>query len=139
MISRLVAGVSLAILAASCGGSPVLPTTSVDGRWVGTLQSTEGGPGTFDARLSQAGLQLTGSMQLTQDGISNVMVALTGLLDGPLPTTAHLTATYVYGLGCEGSFTADLNVSRDMIVGSFRGSNCVRPFSGQLQMTRPAS
>ncbi len=105
---------------------------------MGTLQTTEGGPGTFDVQLSQAGLQVTGSMVLTQDGVSNVPVALQGMLDGPLPTTAHLTATYVYGLGCEGSFTADLNVSRGTIAGPFRGANCVRPFSGELQMTRPA-
>jgi hypothetical protein len=93
----------------------------------------------MDVRLSQSGLDVTGTMRLSQGGLSDVGAGVTATLDATvLPTTAHLTATYDYGLGCHGSFSGALSVTADAMDGAFTGSNCVHTFSGRLRLTRLA-
>jgi hypothetical protein len=132
LVCSLLAG----LLSACGGGSPTAPTGGVAGHWIGTLESADG-PGTLDVRLIQSQRTVSGSMSLSQGGVSGVNVDLTGLLESAaLPTTVQIAATYEYGLACRGSFGGTLIVTADSIQGPFTGSDCAHAFSGGLRLSR---
>lgn len=89
-------------------------------------------------RFDHAGLNVTGSLRLSQNNIADVPATLTGTLAGTsFPTTMQYTVTYEFGpFSCRGTFSGTSNVTLLEIGGVFSGQNCVRMFTGTLSATR---
>jgi hypothetical protein len=124
----------------ACGGesrTPTSPTPSISGRWQGTLESGSDGPGTVTLQLTETGLQVAGALRLSQDGISDVAGTLTGTLaTAALPTTMQYTVTYVYGAGCQGTFSGTFTMTGREMSGAYSGHNCVQEFVGTLHAVK---
>jgi hypothetical protein len=134
---RSAACLLLVVTSSACGGSPTAPTANISGRWQGTFESGADGPGTITLQITQAGLNVTGSALLSQNGILNVPGTLTGTLaTASSPTTMQFIMTYEYGFQCQGSFSGTLNVTSRAFDGSFSGQNCVQSFDGTLHATK---
>lgn len=88
-------------------------------------------------QISQTGLNVTGSVRLSQDTLSDVPGTLTGTLEtASPPTTMQYTVTYEYGFNCQGTFSGTVNITGRDIEGSFDGHNCVRAFAGSIRATK---
>jgi hypothetical protein len=134
--ARMLCVVMMVVLTA-CGGPPTAPAPVVAGSWSGSFESGADGPGTITLQLSQNGLDVQGTVVLSQDTIANVPGTFTGTLAASsLPTTMQFVVTYAYGFQCQGTFSGTLQVSGDALDGSFSGENCVRGFEGAVRATR---
>lgn len=139
MSKSLVAACSLLLFTVSaCGRSPMSPAVVFSGNWQGTFESPADGPGTITLDLTQTGLNVSGSVQLSQGTLTDVP----GTMIGTVTTASSLTllqftVTYEYGpFACQGSFSGTLNATSTDIQGSFSGQNCVQAFSGTLHVTK---
>jgi hypothetical protein len=139
MLIRRVAALFLAAMLTACGSnSSFAPTGLVAGEWRGTIGSAVDAPGTITLQLTQDGVNVSGTVRISQDGITDAPGTLTGVLASvSLPTRMQFTVTYEYGpFHCQGSFTGTLDVTGRDIDGPFSGENCVRPFSGTMHVMR---
>ena len=97
----------LACALSACGGDsriPTSPTPSISGRWQGTIDSPVDGMGTITLQLTQKGLDVIGSVGLSQTTISDVPGTLKGTLaTASLPTTMQFTVTYSFVLSSAGA------------------------------------
>jgi hypothetical protein len=127
---------SLFVLA--CGSkTPTAPSADIGGRWQGTIFSAADGPGTVTLELTQTGLNVTGDVRLSQDGLSDVVGTLTGTLATDVSSTSLLyTVTYAFGEQCQGTFSGTLSVTSRDLSGPYSGQNCVHAFAGALHATR---
>jgi hypothetical protein len=113
---------------------PTSPSPALSGHWQGTVESSTDGLGTVSLQLVQTGVNVSGSVVLTQNGISNVTGTLTGILDMvPSSATLQYTVTYEYADHCQGAFTGTVTVSGREMAGPYSGQNCVREFMGSLR------
>jgi hypothetical protein len=141
------------LMVSACGGDAKPPTTpsaaaSVSGAWQGTLASPvnplgnemplfmESSPVSLD--LTQSGLAVTGTVRLKQDDGLDLLGTLTGTLaNAATPTTLEYAVSYgIAENQCKATFSGTLNVSTRELVGSVRGQNCVRDFTGTLRATK---
>ncbi|HEY7056147.1 MAG TPA: hypothetical protein VH458_06470 [Vicinamibacterales bacterium] len=139
MTTRRAAGrLLLASLLSACGGTPTTPTSNLSGQWQGIIESAADGAGTITFQLTQSGLNVEGTVRLTQGGIADVSGTLTGTLaKAAPPTTMQYVVTYQYGpFQCQGTFSGISSVTRGEMAGSFNGQNCVRTFAGLLRVAR---
>jgi len=87
--------------------------------------------------LTQTGLDVTGPVQLSQNGLIDGPGALNGRLSSASATpTAQLTVTYEYGEQCHGIFSGAFMVSGREMQGPYTGQNCVRAFIGVLRAAK---
>ena len=140
LIPRVAAFLLLLSALSACGGDsrlPTAPTLSLSGRWQGTIESPADGPGTVTLQLTQTGLDVAGTLRISQMGISDVPGTLTGrLATASSPTTMQYTVTYEYGERCQGTFTGAFNVTSREIAGPYTGQNCVHEFVGAFHATK---
>jgi hypothetical protein len=136
IIARI-SGVVMMVVLTACGAPPMAPSPVVAGAWRGSFESGSDGPGTITLQLSQSGLDVHGTVVLSQDTITDVPGTFTGTLAASsLPTTMQFVVTYSYGFQCQGTFSGTLQVNGDALDGSFSGENCVRGFDGVVRATR---
>jgi hypothetical protein len=134
-VTVLIVSVSLAFV--GCSNTPTSPTPTVAGRWMGTIDSASDGPGTIAMDIATTGVDVTGTVRLSQDGLVNLPGTFTGrLARASLPTSLFFSVTYEYGEHCQGSFSGALNVTTDSMSGGYVGQNCVRVFAGSLVAVR---
>jgi hypothetical protein len=139
MLNRRVAACLLLFFTVSaCGHLPTAPTATTSGQWEGTIESPADGLGTIALTLTQTGLNVEGSVRLSQNGIVDAPGTLTGTLaTASRPTTMQYNVTYEYGpFHCQGTFSGTLNVGSREMEGSFNGQNCVQTFAGTLRATK---
>jgi hypothetical protein len=136
IIARMLC-VGVMVVLTACGAPPTAPAPVVAGSWGGSFESGSDGPGTITLQLTQNGLDVQGTVVLSQDTISNVPGTFSGTLAASsLPTTMQFVVTYTYGFQCHGTFSGTLQVSGNALDGSFSGENCVRGFEGVVRATR---
>jgi hypothetical protein len=127
-------------LVAACGGSPATPTPvpTIAGAWQGQIESGQDGPGTISLQFTQSGLQVTGAVELSQNGLTSTQGTFTGTLDSSsLPTTMTYVVIYAFGpFECRGTFSGTMTVTAAALDGTFAGQNCVQPFTGSLHATK---
>lgn len=128
----------IAVVLTACGGPPTAPAPVIAGSWRGSFESPADGPGTISLQLTQNGLNVQGTVMLSQNSINDVPGTFTGTLAASsVPTTMPFVVTYAYGpFQCQGTFSGTLQVSGDALDGSFSGENCVTTFEGVVRVTR---
>ena len=125
----------LACALQACGSSPTMPSPTLSGAWQGTIESE--GPGTIKLQLTESGVNVTGTVSLSQDGIVDAPGTFVGTLNSAsVPTSMQYTVTYTYGFDCHGSFSGTMTLTPSRMDGTYTGANCVRPFTGSLSATR---
>ena len=137
-ITARIACALMVVVQSACGGPPTAPTPAVAGSWRGSFESGSDGPGTISLQLTQTGLDVQGTVVLSQETITDVPGTFAGTLAASsVPTTMQFNISYAYGpFQCQGTFSGTLHVSGDALDGSFSGENCVRAFEGVVRVTK---
>jgi len=143
----------------ACGGdarpptspTPTLPSSNVSGVWRGTMDIpfiepttsrllfTDSTPLTLE--LTQTGSNVAGTLRLQLEDGPELFGTLTGTLTtSSSSTTMEYAASYVTpgdgNTNCKATFSGTMNVMTGEINGTVNGQNCVRPFSGNLHVTK---
>ena len=137
--ARVVAMCLLVFSMSGCGGpsAPGPLALPVSGHWEGTIDSPSDGHGTIDLVLGQTGQNISGSVRLSQSGISDVAGTLTGTLAvGSSTTTMDYTVSYEYGEHCQGTFSGTYSVLTGVLTGPYSGHDCAHQFVGTMRVTK---
>jgi hypothetical protein len=129
----------VALLTLSACGAPTSPaplTASLSGQWTGAIDSPVDGPGSITLDLTQTGLNVSGSVLLSQGGISDVRGTLSGTVAVAASTTLDYTVRYEFGDHCQGTFSGTCQVAGTDMAGAYEGDNCAQHFSGVLHVTK---
>lgn len=135
---QLASGLLLALGLSACGGSTMpAPLPTVQGHWQGAITSPSDGTGTVAADLNQAGSVVTGSVVLSQPGLSDARGTFNGTLEsGAGGVTLRYAAFYDYGDGCTGTYGGTLDVNGGVLSGTYAGQNCAHTFTGSLHVEK---
>jgi hypothetical protein len=138
MFRKSVGCVLLLLIASGCGGShsPTAPSINLAGRWQGNFMSDADEPGTFTLDLTQSGTAVTGTASMVQNEFTNIPGNWTGTLAAGA-STMPFTLNYAFGpQPCQGVFNGSVNVTSQVLDGSFSGHNCGRTFNGTIHATK---
>ncbi|HKV99183.1 MAG TPA: hypothetical protein VJN96_05130 [Vicinamibacterales bacterium] len=137
---RIAIGLLLVFGLAGCGSSTApLPTPlpMVQGHWQGSITSPTDGVGTITADLNQTGATVTGTVVLSQPGLPDAPGAFTGTLDSAAgAVTLKYTAFYDYHDGCTGTYGGTLDVSGNVLSGTYVGQNCAHGYTGSMRVEK---
>ena len=136
---RSLACLALMTTLAACGSSTTAPTPAppaVAGHWEGSITSQADGVGSITLDLSQNGVDVTGSVLLSQPGLPDAPGTFTGTIATSPSANLRYTAFYDYGDGCTGTYSGSLDVTEGQLSGTYVGQNCAHTFTGSLKVSR---